>query len=305
MDISVLLWFQGLRELLGEFFEFVSVYFSDILAYSSVLIPFLFYWNIDKEKGRFMILSLCTGMYLTHLLKLFFHIPRPWVRDARIQPSRQAIHGASGYSFPSSHTEIAASNYSALGTAVPKFCKVCIVMIILTGLSRMFLGVHTPQDVLAAVCTALFSVFCAYILVLKSKKNKYDERLLWAGAVLLALAGVLYALMRQAEGENIVNAMLITGVFAGVCPGFLLEERFVGFSPEGSRKEKWIRFLAGIAGTAAIALPHRIISVPFLPQEWFAFMSGFLAVLFAVPVYPYILVKIHDRKKKEEEIWED
>jgi hypothetical protein len=169
----------------------------------------------------------------------------------------------------------------------------------------MFLGVHTPQDVLAAVCTALFSVFCAYILVLKPKKNKYDERLLWAGAVLLALAGVLYALMRQAEGEDIVNAMLIVGVFAGACPGFLLEDRFVGYTTEGSRKEKWIRLLAGIAGIAVIALPHRIISVPFLPQEWFAFVSGFLAALFAVLAYPYILVKIHDKKKKEEEIWED
>lgn len=305
MDISVLLWFQQLRELLGEYLEFVSVYFSDIISYSSVVIPFLFYWNIDKKKGKFMILSLCTGMYLTHLLKLFFHIPRPWIRDLRIRPSSQAIHGASGYSFPSSHTEIAASDYGALGTAVPKYRKVCIGMIILTGLSRMFLGVHTPQDVLAAVCTALFSIFCAYVLVLRPDNKKYDERLLWAGAVLLTLAGVSYALMRRAAGEDIVNAMLIVGVFAGACPGFLLEDRFVGFSAEGSRKEKWIRLLAGIAGIAVIALPHRIISVPFLPQEWFAFASGFLAALFAVLAYPYILVKIHDKKKKEEEIWED
>ena len=98
-----------------------------------------------------MILSLSMGMYLTHLLKLFFHIPRPWVRDARIRPGRQAIHGASGYSFPSSHTEIAASDYGALGTAVPKFRKACIGMIILTGLSRMFLVVHYPTDIIGGL----------------------------------------------------------------------------------------------------------------------------------------------------------
>ena len=52
MGISILLWFQNIREILGPVFDFIAAYASDITAFTAAVIPFLFYWCSDKEEGK-------------------------------------------------------------------------------------------------------------------------------------------------------------------------------------------------------------------------------------------------------------
>ena len=150
MDIDLLLWFQKIREALGPIAEQLADGIS-MLSTIAVFILFLVYWCMDRKTGRFGLLCFSLGQFMNQTCKVIFCIPRPWIRNEAIHPSEHAIESASGYSFPSGHSQTAMSSYGALsvkGTTSRCTRVILLVCILLVGLSRNYLGVHTPQDVL-------------------------------------------------------------------------------------------------------------------------------------------------------------
>src|SRR5699024_8918585 len=95
------------------------------------------------------------GRLLVPVAKLSTCVYRPWVRDARVHPAAAALETATGYSFPSGHTQSAAAIYGSVGLWYGRkrrwLAVLMVVMILLTAFSRNYLGVHTPQDVLAGM----------------------------------------------------------------------------------------------------------------------------------------------------------
>ena len=82
---------QGVTELGGEtlFMLFMLVVF----------------WCVDKNKGYFLMLLCFTGTAVNQMLKITFCIPRPWVLDPSFEIVESARAGATGFSFPSGHTQ--------------------------------------------------------------------------------------------------------------------------------------------------------------------------------------------------------
>lgn len=155
MDIDYLLWLQGLREAapawVGRFFELVSAVEAGPLL---LAVPFVLYWCFDKRRGAFVLFCFALGNLATQVVKNLVGCHRPWVRDARVRPAEGALDGATGYSFPSGHTTIAASTLGGIAWLWRRrgwVVAVCVVLTLLVGFSRNFLGVHTPQDVLAGL----------------------------------------------------------------------------------------------------------------------------------------------------------
>ena len=176
MDIQYLLWLQDFRNGMNDawtpFMEFVSSFAVDYL----ILIPVFLYWFWDKRKGLYALVSYYFCMIMTPLIKLTACIYRPWIRDSRVLPAGDSIRTATGYSFPSGHTSTAAP--LAGGMAVNMWDNkrtrwlsfLFVAFILLTGFSRNYLGVHTPQDVFVGISESVFS------LILTAKLFQYLDK---------------------------------------------------------------------------------------------------------------------------------
>ena len=107
---------------------------------------------------------LVTGMQLPHLLvpwvavalswifaegaKYLFNRARPFIHDTEIAP---LIKTPSSSSFPSGHSATAAAGALTLSAVYPAYAPLILCAGFLVALSRVYLGVHYPFDVLAGV----------------------------------------------------------------------------------------------------------------------------------------------------------
>jgi undecaprenyl-diphosphatase len=116
-----------------------------------------------RRMARFVCASVLTGSIAAAILKDLFHRPRP-----DIVP--HAVYVSSG-SFPSGHSMLSAVTYLTLGALLArsqerKLLKVYILFlaVLLTfmiGVSRVYLGVHWPTDVLAGwTAGAVWALLC-------------------------------------------------------------------------------------------------------------------------------------------------
>ena len=55
MDITVLLWLQELRILLGPVFEMIVSALSDVISGIAIVLPFIAYWCMNKKRGQIML----------------------------------------------------------------------------------------------------------------------------------------------------------------------------------------------------------------------------------------------------------
>ena len=62
-------------------------------------------------------LSVAAGGIINQLAKNIMCINRPWIKDSRVVPDPVALKGATGYSFPSGHSQTAMSVYGTIAAA--------------------------------------------------------------------------------------------------------------------------------------------------------------------------------------------
>ena len=106
----------------------------------------LIYWSINRAVGvRLMVVFLLSGL-VNQVAKHLAAQPRPFQYDSRVKE----IVGAEGFGLPSGHTQSAVVVWGYLGTTVRKrwFWVLAGTLMVLTPLSRIYLGVHFPTDVL-------------------------------------------------------------------------------------------------------------------------------------------------------------
>lgn len=166
MDIEYLLLLQNFRiainDALTPFMEMISLYAVTFLC----IVPALVYWCVSKRMGLFSFTAWSLTTALNATVKLCVCAYRPWIRDTRILPAGKAIETAGGYSFPSGHTTTATPVYGSFAMLLWKRMRfiafICIAGILLTGFSRNYLGVHTPQDVLVGLAESCLMLFVTF-----------------------------------------------------------------------------------------------------------------------------------------------
>ena len=306
MDIDVLLWFQEHRT---GFWDAVmnacSTLGGDVIALALVCLVF---WCMSRKEGNRMILNMFSGLVLNQLIKIAVAARRPWVRDSRIRPYGStlneqgvpvggAIVDATAYSFPSGHTANAVSAFAGYAYKKQWWLNVIVwIFAVLIAVSRMYLGVHTPQDV-------LFSLFFGIILVILMDKladaleKKPSLDIVIVGVfLLLGVATVITTLVRMNGApvdDNTRDAFKTTGANFGALIGWLLERRTVRFERPKSFLKGLIRFAAGVILTVAfLELPKTLFNRAF-GEICGNLLRYFLACFVAIYLYPLTFKKLN------------
>ena len=137
-----------------------------------VLIISIIYWVKDKKFGEYIAYAVLTSVLVNCVVKDIFKFKRP-IGEEGIRTLREKT--ATGYSFPSGHTQGAGSFYGAMAIYIKKKVMyiIAIIMIILIGFSRLYLGVHYPKDVIVGgILGVLISYICYNIY------NKYENKIM-------------------------------------------------------------------------------------------------------------------------------
>ena len=309
MDIQYLLMLQELRNATGgifdEFFNALSKFAVDVLPF----LPFVIFWGVDKKWGYFFLTTHWTGELLNGVIKLTVCAYRPWIRSDLIEPAGDSKVAATGYSFPSGHTRTATTIYGDVFVWQKdrrKWLAVCCaVLILLTGFSRNFLGVHTPQDVLVAF---IESVFVIYVVSRVSKRVEGNEKVLdiltvvGVVAVIAALAYIQlkhYPLDYTSDGTLLVDPQKMMndcfkacGSFLGLMVGSYVDRHYIHYEiPFGARNLP-VLVCVGAAITMAwkdLFAPATIVLA--FGGHWGNFIARFLMLIFAMVVWPLVIRK--------------
>ena len=94
--------FERLRTPLGDAFFSLITHLGEETLF--IVFGLLIFWCLDKWEGYYLLSVGLSGTVINQFLKLWFRIPRPWVRDPNFTAVESALAQAGGYSFPSGHT---------------------------------------------------------------------------------------------------------------------------------------------------------------------------------------------------------
>lgn len=238
-----------------------------------LLIAPAIYWCINSQIGLRLGIYLSLTAGVNSILKIIFHTPRPYWYDTRVA----ALAGESSFGIPSGHSQSAVVVWGSLAASIGKrwLGFLAGLLIILIGLSRIYLGVHFPTDVLVGW---LIGIILLWILI------KIEPRVLsWlrrsnlstqiSAAFIVSILLILIAwLARLAlgdwsvpsawienaakafpEGERI-NPLALSGIvsnaaiFFGLATGAMWINSRGGFRIQATGWQLLLRYLVGLLG---------------------------------------------------------
>ena len=252
--MSFLYFLENLRNPLLDTFFSTATHLGEETFF--ILLGLIFFWCIDKKQGYYLLSVGFIGTVLNQFLKLLFRIPRPWVKDQNFTIVESARAEATGYSFPSGHTQ---SSVGVFG-GIAKWNKnkllriICIIICVLVPISRMYLGVHTPSDVLVSLGIALVLIFGIYPIIKNCFESKKYMRILFSFMLFLSLLYLAFVsfykfpadtdLHNLAEGTS--NAYKMLGCTLGIFIAYEIDNKFINFSTEGTFWAQVLKFVLGI-----------------------------------------------------------
>ncbi len=292
--MEFLYFLEGLRTpWLTELMLFITSLGEELLFMASAMILF---WCLDKYLGYYMLSVGFIGIQLNQLGKVLFRIERPWVRDPSFHAVEEAIPEATGYSFPSGHTQNAVGTFGAVARWVKQRCLKLVLwaLALLVAFSRMYLGVHTPADVLVSLVIAAALVFALYPLFRGARENARPVSILmivmliWSAAQIVFME--LFPFPADADPEQLYhgleNAYKIAGAALGFAVTFEVDRRYIRFET----KAVWWAQIIKVAVGLALALGLKELGyvvfglIPYLPVV--KLLSYLVMVLFVGCVWP-------------------
>lgn len=305
-QIDYLLFLQNFRDLSHHIFD---NFFLTITLFGQIFVPMtiicLIYWCINKKTGFYVLSTYLYGFLVNIFLKTTACIYRPWLLDSRVKPVAQAIPFATGYSFPSGHTSEVVTAFGSIAKSFwdNKILRyLCFTIIFLVMLSRNYLGVHTPQDVIVSFLVSICFIFANEKLLNWVNNGKNRDFILSFFVTIACILLTLYVTYKSypihyLNGKVLYDPSFVktdiftkVGFILGAFYGWCVEKRFIDFSAEvGSILNKIIRFLLGLAIFYALFnLTNNVLSV-YLGQKLGYLVGYFILGLFMTLIYPFCI----------------
>jgi membrane-associated phospholipid phosphatase len=272
--VDLILFLQGI----GSWMDFPMQIFSFMgnEEFFLLIMPAI-YWCVSTTIGVRLGLLLLSSATLNSIFKLFLHGPRPYWYSQEVK----AMLTETSFGAPSGHSQNAAAVWGGLASAYPKpwLWVAAAIVIFFTGISRLYVGVHFPQDVLTGWLFGLI-ILLAYIFLEDKVKAWWQGRSITAKlttafitSLLLISLGVLAkaslsgwtipalwlenASAAAPEAEPI-NPLSLSGIVSnsgalfGLIAGVALLPYFGGFNAGGAYWKRTVRFMIGVIGVLLI-----------------------------------------------------
>ncbi|MCS6844984.1 MAG: phosphatase PAP2 family protein [Caldilineales bacterium] len=249
--IDFIVWVQSFANPLLDRFFLAITWLGTIYGYL-VLLP-LIYWSINRSAGRRLFFLVMTSVLVSAFFKNLFRVPRPDPSLVR-QPEPET-----SFSFPSDHAQTGGVVFwGFLASRVRRgwFTAVAVVMAFLLGFSRIYLGVHRPQEVVAGwlIGLALLWLFLRWEPRLVQRWQRLGLGPQVAVAVLLPLLP-LFLVPSDENGHYPAEvAGRVAGILIGGGLGSILESRTVRFRSDGAWWRRLLRYALGMPLVLAVFL---------------------------------------------------
>ncbi|UCD97654.1 MAG: phosphatase PAP2 family protein [Chloroflexota bacterium] len=313
LGISLVLYLQNLGTWLDGPMQFFS--FLGSAEFYLLVMPIL-YWSIDASLGFRLGIILMLSDGLNYILKIGFHTARPFWYSSRVK----ALAYEYTFGLPSGHAQVSAAVFGLIAASAKRYWAwlLSLLVILLIGVSRIYLAVHFPQDVIVGWMIGFITV--GLFLRLEKPIGAWLSHQTLGIKILAAFLFSIYLLtlgvivrslvidwpIPQSWLDNARNAfpeeepinplkllslMRTCGALFGFSAGAAWLSARGGFSARGSWKQRTIRFLLGILGVAVLWLGLGAL----IPEEetllgyslyyaWYAsigfWLSGFAPAIF-------------------------
>ena len=244
--VEVVLWLQQASPQLDAVFAAFTALGDE--EFYLIALP-LIYWSINRALGvRLMVVFLLSGL-VNQFVKNVASQPRPFEYDSRVVQ----IVEQEGFGLPSGHTQSTVVVWGFLGSVVRKrwFWALAATLMVLVPVSRVYLGVHFPTDVLGGYVLGALVLWIWLRYGARLETWFFEQETIHQ---LIFITAVPALAMAAWPTEDMVTG---GGTMVGIGAGLVLERRLVGFDVAGTLLQRVLRFLLGLAILAGLWLGLR------------------------------------------------
>ena len=269
-----------------------------------LVLGLVIFWCFSKRAGYYLMGVGFLGTITSQAMKIACKVPRPWVKDPSFTILEEAREAASGYSFPSGHTQTAVGTFGAIARTSRNAAVRwgCIILAVLVGFSRMYVGVHTPADVLVGAAISIVFIFVLHPLVFGKKDRTFPM------LIGLSTISLLYLIVMECadfpvdiDQHNLESAMknayTLLGATVGLAVVYPLEKKYINFKESAVW---WVQILKVVLGIGLVLAVKEGLRAPL---EWIfnghlaaRAVRYFLIVIVAGLLWPMIFRFFNKRK---------
>lgn len=293
---------EGIRTPLGDaFFLFATYGGEEIMLLGLICI---LYWCVNKKLAYRMTFAYLPSALAVNFIKLTCRVERPWVRDPSFTPVEKAMKSATGYSFPSGHTQNATALFGTLAYVSKKVAlKILFFLIIpLVMFSRTYLGVHTPADVLVSFAVSTAIVFCMNVLADRLTLNRKRRTLITLLLLGIAFAVMVYTYLLYHGGiiayKDAADSFKGCGAGLGFAICWFVENEYIQFDTKCSGLGmQLLKFIIGLAGVLALKEGIKISFAQLFGPNFFTdVFRYFVIMVWAMLIMPLLIKKFFQSK---------
>lgn len=266
--------FKIVTDVGGEYFPIVAIT--------------ILYWCVDKKFGYKLGFAFITTCALNVTLKEIFQVPRPIG-----QPGIRSFYleSATGYSFPSGHTQSAATFWTSLMVRLKSvwIYIMGITLIIMIAISRIYLGVHTLADVIVGGTIGVLWAFVSnkiYDYTLKKGKK---------GVILTFVIPILAGMFLIHTGDYYKVAAVTTSFIIGL----IIEPSYIRFKVRLALWKQVIKYTFGIVVLLGLEVYIKTL-LPYTPLA--VFLGYFLMGIWITTVAPFVFSQVFGREKASSQL---
>lgn len=243
--VEWVLWVQRFSPALDGVMSTITLFGE---AVGIVLVLSLLYWGLDRRLAVRLVLLFALSLFINTWAKNLVMQPRPFQYDPRVL---QLDH-ATGGGLPSGHTQAAVVvwGYIALWVRKRWATILAVALMILVPLSRMYLGMHFPTDLLGGYLLGGLLLWAFYRLEPAATRWLSEVTPPWRIALTAVLPALLLWSLAGADGNAIAGALVLLG--GGL--GYHLLWPPARDEMGGSAPQRVLRWLVGLGATALLAM---------------------------------------------------